>query len=170
MGSYAYVEDRRNDPNEPQWLGVIQHDQILYDHGVGNAHNLNVQNPNADSDIEYQRSSTFWRQSLELGNLLKGGNEEFSVTYPAEVTDDMCCTDSYPFRDECPAVSIRENRRRSEMTNQAAPHWHQTTDVYSTYKEFDFQFGMDIVRMTAGTVAQLAGTRYSNNGDSILVR
>jgi hypothetical protein len=31
------------------------------------------------------------------------------------VSNQMCCTDSYAFRDYCPAVSICENWRIAEM-------------------------------------------------------
>ncbi len=64
-GARAYVSDRRDmqgleDPPgsgrypEPRWLGIVQHDQILFDHGVPAEAE---QSPEADIDIEYKIGS-----------------------------------------------------------------------------------------------------------------
>ena len=162
-GAYAYVQNRRamqGKPDksgyypEPTWLGMITHDQILYDHGTPAQKD---QDPNADADIEYVASSRQASSSKALGQALLQGNSAYAVTYPAELSGDMCCTDSYAFIQDCPSVSIRENRRRAEMgQGNAAPHWHQRTDVWSTYSDADYEFGMDIVRMSTGTVSDLS--------------
>jgi hypothetical protein len=115
--AYAYVADRRNlqgkeNPNgsgkypEPSWLGMVTHDQILFDHGTLAK---SLQSPNADSDIEYRSDTNYETGSKNFANLFKSGNEQFAIKYPAEVSNQMCCTDSYAFRDYCPAVSICEN-------------------------------------------------------------
>ena len=67
----------------------------------------------------------------------------------------MAYTDSRPFQDDCPTVSIRENRRKSEIGSGSNPHYHKTTDVAATYNNLDYKFGYNIVKMTAGTVAEL---------------
>ena len=164
-GAASYVSERKSiqgaeDPAgsgqypEPKWLGVVTHDQILFDHGLPMQED---QIAAADSDIEYQSNSAFASQSLALANLLHAGNEKYADTYPSEVSGDMCCTDSVPFQDVCPSVSIRENRRRAEIGNGAQPHWHQPTDLFSTYSEKDFLFGFNVVQTTVGTICELSG-------------
>jgi len=164
IGSKYYVQDRKplqgiEDPSgvypEPIWLGMIQHDQILYDHGPIEYHG--IQSPSADADIEYEQGTVYQDQSVLLANALLNGNIKYAQRYPAEVSDEMYGTDSVRFADHCPSVSIRENQRKNEMNMGWAPNWHQPTDTWDTYTELDYEFGFDIVRMTAGTVAELAG-------------
>jgi hypothetical protein len=163
-GAHSYVADRlplqgiavpsgSNVYPEPTWLGVITHDQILFDHGLPVGPN---QSPEADADIEYQANSVFAPQSRALAIALKSGNNQFATDYPSQVSSDMCCTDSVPFQDLAPSVSIRENRRRAEIGNGSQPHWHQPTDLYTTFDELDFLFGFNIVQTTTGTICQLA--------------
>ena len=167
VGSSSYVSDRQGlqgveDPPgsnlypEPTWLGVIQHDMILFDHGLPVQA---TQAANADVDVEYQRSSRLATESLELARLLRSGSSEFSTDYPAEVGTNMRSTDSWPFRNHTAAVSVRENRRVDEIGRGANPHWHQPTDLFSTYSDADFRLGFNALQMTTGTVAHLAGVR-----------
>ena len=174
-GSTAYVNDRASlrgietPPGsgiypEPAWLGIIQHDMILFDHGLPPQPS---QIPLADIDIEYRASSTFAAQALTLANALQTGNSAHSTDYPAEIGSNMSSTDSMPFRNFTAAVSVRENQRLAEIGNGANPHWHQTTDVYSTYSEADFLLGFNALQMTLGTVAELSGTRVDSDGDGL---
>ena len=157
-GSTAYVSQRRplqgiespigsgNYP-EPSWLGMIQHDQILFDHGLPPQPN---QIPNADIDVEYQASSTYAAQSLQLANALRTGNQTYSVRYPAQVGSNMNYTDSVPFQNYAATVSVRDNQRVAEIGNGSNPHWHQPTDLYTAFSEDDFQLGFNAVQMTLG--------------------
>ena len=77
--------------------------------------------------------------------------------YPAEVGSNMSSTDSYPFRDHTAAVSVRENQRIAEIGAGANPHWHQTTDVFETYSDADFQLGFNALQMVVGTVGEMVG-------------
>ncbi len=138
---------------EPTWLGMIQHDMILFDHGLPPQP---LQIPAADMDIEYQAVSTAVTASLALSGALHGGNQSWSAQYPSEIGDNMRFTDSWPFRHYTAAVSMRENQRVAEIGNGANPHWHQPTDLYATYDDLDFALGFDTVRTTLGTVAELA--------------
>lgn len=164
-GSTAYVNQRRSlqgietPPGsgiypEPRWLGVIQHDQILFDHGVPPQPN---QLPGADLDIEYQASSTHAARSLQLANTLRAGNQTYSTDYPAKIGSNMSYTDSVPFQNDTAAVSVRDNQRVAEIGNGSNPHWHQPTDVYAAFSDADFRLGFNAVQMTLGTVAELAG-------------
>lgn len=166
-GSSAYVNDRVSlqgieSPTgsgqfpEPMWLGIIQHDMILFDHGLPPQA---TQIADADIDIEYQASSTFASQSSELANALNVGNGTHSTDYPSEIGANMSNTDSVSFRDFTAAVSVRENQRSAEIGNGSNPHWHQPTDVFSTYSELDFKLGFNALQMTLGTVAKISGVR-----------
>lgn len=164
VGSTAYVQDRvarqgREDPPgsgefpEPVWLGIVQHDMILFDHGIPPQDD---QRQGADIDVEYQVASAQTRDSRALALALRDLNPQLALAYPAQVGNDMCCTDSWPFRNFTAAVSVRENRRRSEIGNGSNPHWHQPTDVFATYSDADFRLGLDALRTTVGTIATLA--------------
>jgi len=162
-GSDAYVRDRRSlqgieDPlgsgqyPEPIWLGVIQHDMLLYDHGLPPRPE---QIAGTDIDIEYQRSSRFALQSLELASALSMGSTRYSTDYPSEVSDNMRFTDSASFQDLVPSVSVRENRRVAEIGNGSNPHYHQPSDRFETYSDDDFRLGFNALQMTLGAVAEL---------------
>ncbi len=170
-GSTRYVGDRQalrgveSPPGsglypEPNWLGIIQHDMLLFDHGLPPGP-LQIQE--ADLDVEYHANASpfgpgeFEQASLQLAGHFVAGNLEFAVRYPAESSAGMCCTDSAPFIPYTAAISVRENRRQSEIGQGANPHRHQATDVFATYDEADFRLGFDAVRMTTGTVAELSG-------------
>ena len=163
-GSSAYVADRAplqglQDPEtgeiaEPTWLGMIQQDMILFDHGVPAGPD---QIPGADVDVEYQAASAEAAESHDLAATLVDRCGAYCADYPAEVGDAMSNTDSYPFRDHTAAVSVRENRRLDEIGNGGNPHWHQPTDVPGTYSDADFLLGFNAVQMVVGTVAELAG-------------
>lgn len=169
-GARAYVEQRAElqgieDPPgsgrypEPRWLGMIQHDKILWDHG----------NPvqfgqalDADVDVEYQLNSEFWEEASELGVALINANRKYAEGYPAALSNSMSNTDSTPFMDLVPSVSLRENRRLFEIGRGSDPHWHQPIDLYVNYLEVDFRLGFAHVQTTLGATAELAGVRITD--------
>jgi len=53
----------------------------------------------------------------------------------------MTNTDSGPFMDLIPAISLRENERGAQVGGGWDPHWHQVTDVYATFSDKDFRLG-----------------------------
>jgi len=172
-GSTAYVNERQDlqgieDPPgsgrypEPTWLGIIQHDMILFDHGFPVQ---NQQVSDADIDVEYQATSTFAQQSRTLAQALQNSNTTYSTDYPADIGDNMRNTDSVPFRNFTAAVSVRENTR-DDIGRGANPHWHQPSDVYATYSEADFRLGFNAVQMTLGAVTELAGASLNQSGNT----
>jgi hypothetical protein len=167
-GSRAYVRDRADLQGvespvgsgrypEPLWVGMIQHDMLLYDHGLPPGPE---QIAAADIDIEYPPSSSFASAALVLAELWQTGNRDFSSDYPAEIGDGMSNTDSVSFADRTAAISVRENRRLDEIGRGSNPHWHRTTDVYSTYSEADFRLGFNALQMTSIS-CRYAGSRSS---------
>jgi hypothetical protein len=163
-GSGAYVRDRSvlqgiEDPPgsgrypEPRWLGMIQHDMLLFDHGLAPGER---QSPDADIDIEYEAASKRAAESEALAEALLQGNEAYSSDYPAEIGPDMCCTDSESFQAHTAAISVRENQRLGEIERGSNPHHHARTDVYETYSEADFKLGFNALQMTVGAIARLS--------------
>lgn len=173
-GSALYAEERVDlqgieDPPgsglypEPTWLGMIQHDMILFDHGLPPGPD---QIPEADIDIEYQASAPFAAESLVLAQQLLAGNVAHSTDYPAEIGDNMCCTDSRIFDNYTAAVSVRENRRIGEIGAGSNPHWHRSTDVFENFSEADFRLGFNAAQMTLGTLTQLLSIEVGLFSDS----
>jgi hypothetical protein len=69
----------------------------------------------------------------------------------------MTNTDSTPFMDLVPAISVRENERGREIGAGWDPHWHQPTDVYTTFTEQDFRLGLNAAQTTLGAIGRLSG-------------
>jgi Peptidase family M28 len=173
-GSAAYVNQRKdlqgkeNPPGsgrypEPKWLGVVQHDMVLFDHGMPRENGTvsKEQRPEADINIEFQANSKFAAQSQALAWVLEETNEEYATDYPASVGSHMTNTDSSSFMDVVPAISVRENERGTQIGSGWDPQWHQPTDVYATYSDKDFRLGLNAVQTTLSAVAKLAGARVT---------
>jgi len=171
-GARAYVADRAalqgiEEPAgsgrypEPRWLGVIQHDKVMFDHGNPVMHQQVL---DADVDVEYQLASARWEESSRLAIALINANRKFATDYPAVMSNAMNNTDSMPFADLTAAVSVRENRRRYEIGRGSDPHWHRPSDVLATFSEADFRLGFNATQTTLGAVASLAGARIATAG------
>ncbi len=163
-GSRAYVEQRRalqGTKDEPKWLGMIQHDMMLFDHGMPRPDGTLAaeQRPEADVNIEFQASAKFSAEAQELAWAFERANEKYATDYPASVGSHMTNTDSAPFQDYVPAISLRENERGTQIGAGWDPNWHQPTDVYSTYSEKDFRLGLNAAQTTLAAVAGLVGAR-----------
>jgi Peptidase family M28 len=169
-GSAAYVEQRKelqgkeNPPGsgrypEPKWLGMIQHDMMLFDHGAPREDGTvsKQQRPEADFNIEFQVNSKFAAQSQILAWTLEQADEKYATDYPARVGSHMTNTDSSPFMNDVAAISVRENERGTEIGNGWDPQWHQPTDVYATYYDKDFRLGLNAAQTTLAATAELSG-------------
>jgi hypothetical protein len=144
---------------EPRWLGMIQHDMMLFDHGMPNPDGTmrNEQRPEADVNIEFQSNSKMAADSQKLAWIFEAANEKYATDYPAAVGPHMTNTDSGPFQDLIPAISLRENERGVQIGTGWDPQWHQPTDVYTTYNDKDFRLGLNAAQTTLGAVAGLTG-------------
>ena len=169
-GSRAYVDQRRdlqgkeNPPGsgkypEPKWLGMIQHDMMLFDHGMPRADGTvsKDQRAEADVNIEFQGNSKMAAESQALAWIFERANEIYATDYPASVGSHMTNTDSGPFQDAVAAISLRENERGTQIGNGWDPQWHQPTDVFATYSDKDFRLGLNAAQTTLAAVALLAG-------------
>jgi len=170
VGSAAYVEQRaslqgKEDPPgsgrypEPKWLGMIQHDMMMWDHGMPRPDgSFNPeQRPEADVNIEFQSTAKLADEAMKLAFFFRDANEKYATDYPAAVGQHMTATDSTPFMNLVPAISLRENERGMHTGAGWNPHYHQPTDKYSNYSDKDFRLGLNAAQTTLGGVAQLAG-------------
>src|SRR6058998_3790327 len=170
-GSRAYVEQRqalqgKEDPPgsgrypEPTWLGMIQHDMMLFDHGMPRSDGTlsPEQRPEADVNIEFQASAKFAAQAQQLAWTFQAANEQYATDYPASVGSHMTNTDSAPFQDLVAAISLRENERGAHIGAGWDPNWHQPTDLYSTYSDKDFRLGLNAAQTTLAALTGLVGT------------
>ncbi len=166
-GARAYVEQRAplqgiESPKgsgrypEPKWLGMIQHDMMMWDHGLPVQWQQAL---DADVDVEFQLNSAKAAESSQLALLLLNANRLFATDYPAAMSNAMSNTDSGAFQDLVASVSLRENRRLYETGRGANPHWHQADDLFVSYSDADFRLGFNAAQTTLGAVARLVEAR-----------
>jgi hypothetical protein len=170
VGAGEYVKQRaalqgKQDPPgsgqypEPQWLGMIQHDMMLWDHGMPRADGTvsPEQRAEADVNIEFQSAAKFADQAMKLAFFFRDANEKYATDYPAAVGHHMTATDSTPFMDHVAAISLRENERGMHIGAGWNPQYHQPSDRYASYSDKDFRLGLNAAQTTLAAVAQLTG-------------
>jgi hypothetical protein len=173
-GSYAYVEQRaglqglESPPGsgrypEPLWLGMVQHDMVLFDHGMPRPDGTlsPTQRPEADVNIEFQSQAKQAADAQKLAWVFYAANEAYATDYPASVGPHMTNTDSTPFMNLAPAISVRELERGAQIGGGWDPHWHQPIDLYASYNDADFRLGLNAAQTTLGAIARLAGASVS---------
>ncbi len=169
-GARAYVEQRQElqgieDPPgsgqypEPTWLGMVQHDMMLWDHGAPRPDGTvsREQRPEADVNIEFQSDSDLADESMRFAFLFKAAADAYNTDYPAQVGPHMTNTDSTPFMNIVRSISLRENERGAQTGGGWNPNWHQPTDVWTTYTDKDFRLGLNAAQTTLSAIAQLTG-------------
>ncbi len=144
---------------EPKWLGMVQHDMMMFDHGMPNADGTmrKEQRPEADVNIEFQVTAKQAAGAQTLAWAFHAANQKYATDYPAVVSPFMTNTDSGPFMDIIPAISLRENERGTQIGNGWDPQWHQPTDMFSTYTDKDFRLGLNAAQTTLGAIGRLTG-------------
>ena len=173
-GAAAYVKQRgpmqgvENPPGsgrypEPRWLGMIQHDMMLFDHGAPGPDGRVSPNQRreADVNIEFQIKSARANDSMALAFVFKAANEAYATDYPATVGSHMTNTDSNDFMDHVASISLREAERGSEIGGGWDPLGHTPGDVFTAYKDEDFRLGLNAAQTTLSAIAQLVGGRLS---------
>jgi Zn-dependent M28 family amino/carboxypeptidase len=171
-GSRAYVEQRQalqgiEDPGgsgrypEPTWLGMVQHDMMLWDHGAPRADGTvsRDQRAEADVNIEFQSDSDLVEESMKLAFVFKAAADAYNTDYPATVGPHMTNTDSSPFMNLVPSISLRENERGAQTGAGWNPTWHTPLDVWTTFTDDDFRLGLNAAQTTLAALAKLAGAR-----------
>ena len=154
-GAKAYAEQRapmqgKESPAgsgkypEPKWLGMIQHDMMMVDHGPPTADGKLApeQRAEADINIEFAITSKFADDAMKMAFYWRAANQKYATHYPAAVGPHMTNTDSDPFKDLVPSLSLRENERGSQIGGNWDPTHHQPTDVLTTFTDKDFMLGL----------------------------
>lgn len=167
-GARAYVEQRgpmqgKETPEgsgkypEPKWLGMVQHDMMLVDHGPPTADGKLApeQRAEADINIEFAISSKFADDAMKLAFFWHAANNKYATHYPASVGPHMTNTDSDPFKDLVPALSLRENERGAQIGGNWDPTHHQPIDVLTTFTDKDYMLGLTSAQTTLGAIGQL---------------
>ncbi len=170
QGAAAYAAQRaplqgKEDPPgsgrypEPRWLAMVQHDMLLWDHGMPHADGTIAaeQRPEAGFAVEFQTATRFADQAMELAFFFRDANEKYATDYPAEVGNHMTNTDSSVFMNVIPAISVREKERGMQIGAGWNPHYHQESDTYASYSDKDFRLGLNAAQTTLAAIAQLAG-------------
>ncbi len=149
---------------EPRWLGMIQHDMMMFDHGMPLADHTvrRDQRVEADVNVEFQSNSKMAAASQQLAWIFANANEKFATDYPATVGQHMTNTDSAPFQDIVASISLRENERGAQIGAGSDPQWHQPTDLYSTYSDNDFRLGLNAAQTTLAAIARLSGATVAH--------
>ena len=104
-GARAYVEQRqglrgKEDPPgsgrypEPRWLGMIQHDMMLFDHGAPRPDGTVSRNqrPEADVNVEFQSTAELADEARKLAFFFKAASDMYATDYPATVGPHMTNT------------------------------------------------------------------------------
>jgi hypothetical protein len=188
QGASAYVEQRKGlqgieSPKgsgrypEPRWLGMIQHDMMLFDHGMPEplldaqgkpvldakgqpVHAVpKTQRAEADVNIEFQSTSRHADAAARLAWFFRAANDKYASHFPAAVGFHMTNTDSTPFMNEVPSISLRENERGQQIGAGWNPHWHQPSDLFVSYTDKDFLLGLNAAQTTLAAIAQLTGAQ-----------
>src|SRR5437762_6758591 len=89
-GARAYVDQRKDRQGkeepagsgkypEPKWLGMVQHDMLMFDHGMPRKDGTvsEQQRPEADVNIEFQSKSKLGAQAAELAWAFLAANEQY---------------------------------------------------------------------------------------------
>jgi len=160
---------------EPKWIAMIQHDMMMWDHGMpqpvmgadgkqqidGRGRGMfrapKDQRPEADVNVEFQSTCKFADQAMKLAFQFKYAGEKYATDYPVNVGPHMTNTDSTPFMDIVPAISLRENERGAQTGAGWNPTWHTPLDVWTSFTDKDFRLGLNAAQTTLSAIAQLAG-------------
>ena len=97
-------------------------------------------------------------ESQKLAWYFHAANAKYATDYPAQVGPHMTNTDSTPFMDAVASISVRENERGVQVGSGWDPHWHQPTDLFTTFSDKDFRLGLNAAQTTLGAIADLTGT------------
>jgi len=189
-GARAYVTQRQalqgiENPKgsgkypEPKWIAMIQHDMMMWDHGMPqpvmgpdgkqqvDAQGRPVfmapkeQRPEADVNVEFAITSKMADEAMKLAFVFKLAGEKYTTDYPVNVGPHMTNTDSGPFQDIVPALSLRENERGAQTGAGWNPTWHTPLDVFSTFSDKDFRLGLNAAQTTLSAIAQLTGAKIN---------
>ena len=139
---------------------MIQHDMMLFDHGMPRADGTSSpeQRPEADINIEFQRNSKLADAVAGAGLALPCGERDIRDRLSRHRRQSH---GEHRFRDRswmsCASISLRDNERGVQIGAGWNPHWHQPTDVFATFSDKDFRLGLNAAQTTLGAIGRLVG-------------
>ena len=87
-------------------------------------------------------------------------NEKYATDYPANVGPHMTNTDSTPFQDLTPSISLRESgTRRADRATAGIRIIISLRMSIRFLRDDDFRLGLNAAQTTLGAIGQLAGLR-----------
>jgi len=98
-------------------------------------------------NVEFQSQSKFADKAAELARAFVGANEKYAAEYTAVVGNHMTNTDSGPFMDLVPSISLRELERGPQIGAGWDPTHHQPTEIYSHFRT-RFRLGLHATQTT----------------------
>ena len=110
-------------------------------------------------NIEFRDTSKYAAEAQKLAWFFRKMNDKFATDYPAAVGDRMTNTDSDPFMQLTPSLSLRENERGAQTGTGWNQTWHQPIDVFSTFSDKDFRLGLNAAQTTLAAIATLTGAK-----------
>ena len=136
---------------------MIQHDMMMVDHGPATADGKlgPDQRPEADINIEFAITSKPATDAMKLAFAWHQANARYATHYPATVGPHMTNTDSDPFKDLVPSISLRENERGRQIGGNWDPTHHQPIDVLTTFTDKDYMLGLTSAQTSLGALGLL---------------
>lgn len=92
---------------------------------------------------------------MKLAFVFKDAADAYNTDYPATVGPHMTNTDSGPFQDIIPSISLRENERGAQTGAGWNPTWHTPLDVWTTFTDDDFRLGLNAAQTTLAALSRL---------------
>jgi len=78
----------------------------------------------------------------------------------------MTNTDSTPFMNIVPVISLRENERGAHTGAGWNPTWHTPLDAWTNFDDEDFRLGLKTAQTTLSAMTQLAGITVQESVES----
>ena len=172
-GAWAYVNQRKGlqGKEDPAGSGkypgaeVARHDPARHD-ALGSRHAARRRHTQPRAAARSRRERRMAEQ-LEAGRgldetraRLQAVSRQVHDGLSRDVGPHMTNTDSTPFMDLVPAISLRENERGMQTGAGWNPTWHQPIDVFTTFSDKDFKLGLNAAQTT------LVGDRAADRSDA----
>ena len=100
---------------------------------------------------------------MQLAFSFKAAADKYNTDYPATVGPHMTNTDSTPFMNIVPSISLRENERGAHTGAGLNPTWHTPLDVWSTFSDADFRLGLNAAQTTLSAISILSGAKVADD-------
>ena len=157
-GAHAYVEQREAMQGkevpagsgkypEPKWLGMIQHDMMMFDHGppTRRRHSSRRSSGPKPTSTSSSRARRSWRMSRRSSRVFQRGEREVRDGLPGR---GRTAHDEHGLGPVQGSRSGDQPARERARSRRSAASWdptrHQPTDVLTTFTDKDFMLGLNV--------------------------